>query len=569
MKLIKMFLLISILALSLNGFGQKQEKSFFDGYLKNEPKEYIPEKAYTVKYATSEWFKEKIKEHSIDLELKGFTKGNGYSIIIVSDDPELVSDVIEDKNLQTGTTTYKGVVKATSNHMIKIVTEDNELAYEFTITPKLFLARSEALGVKATKAEALEQNKEIIEKKSDYLKKVYVKELLNEYQEALDSYFGKYNKPVKYRIYKIKPKKFNYDDYNSATDKFISAVSSEIINKEEISAAIAIWEKCKEEYQPGKKTRICDVNIDALHLNLAQAYLAKEDYENAKLNMDKCISIKGNSGTETMVNQFFAMQLDHFENYPISRKNFSPKSMLNKNTIRNRNLFFNLILSYRLTETHREIRILQDYYPVNTSSLREVNALHYLDDYIQEKLIIKYNDSGAPISTNYKLLENKEVTKDYYFVFNYNEDKITSVDLNGRLKYEIKYDGDFISEIHYNPGRSQGMIYVFDYSDPEKININVSYIMDGVEKESTSRNYVILTEEGYLKRYLLDVYSSKDQVYDKKGNLIGMKGENESTGVEYTINFISEFDDRGLVIKRKLNETDEYYIERRYTYLFE
>jgi hypothetical protein len=544
--------------------GQKTDNISFEGYFKNNPKQYLPEKPYTVKYTVSEWFKEQMKEKEVKLELKGYEEGTGYTVIFMADDPELKAEVKESFNMTTKKNEYKAIVKAESNAKVIILNEKNEKAYEINFVPKLQMAISEGLGVKATKAEAEAQNKEMISKKKDYLKKMYVKEVVNAYQDTLDAYFGKYNKQEKFRMALIKPKDFTYDDFNGAVEKFKVAVSTPEINMADVESTIEILEKCKLEYQPGKKTRICDVNIDELYLNLVQAYMVKGDYENAKINWEKSSEIKGNRTAEGYVARFYNEQVSNLNNYPVSKANYAPVPTISESAIKSNKLFFNLFFDFYLTQVLRQTSLIIDYIPIYTPDLKRMEANQTYSDYIQEKLIVNYNYLGVPLSAAYSKTEEDEKPRNYQFDFKYDNNKIISVTQNNIPKFNLAYNGDTLKSVNIRMNQTTNYIYNMDYSNPERTEIKLQVEKDGKKSDSHSRYYVKLNKDGSIKGYYLDSYVLKEKLYDANGNWIGVKGTNESTGEDYEVNFTIETDEKGNITKRSYNKSLQ--VERKLIY---
>jgi len=562
MKKLKYLILLAFCLFNLFIYGQKPDNISFEGYLKNNPKCYLPEKPYTIKYAVSDWFKEQMNEKEVKLELKGYEEGNGYTFIFTADDPELKAEVKESFNMTTQKKEYKAIVKAESNPKIIILNEKNERAYEISFTPELQMAKSEGLGVKATEAEADAQNKDIISKKSDYLKKMYVKEVINAYQDTLDAYFGKYNKQEKFRMALIKPKSFNYDDFNGAVEKFKVAVSTPEINVADVESSIEILEKCAQEYQPGKKTRICDLNIDELYLNLVQAYMVIGDYENAKVNWEKCNEIKGNRTAEGYVMRFYTQQLENINNYPVSKANYNPTPLVSENVKRSNQLFFNLFFNYYLSQAHGNLSIIMDYVPVYISNLKSLEAIYKGDD-IEVKIAAEYN-SEVPTTLKYNKTEEGERPKNYNFNFHYDNYKIISVIQNDNKKFEMSYEGDILKQVQIRLNQQYQYIYNLNYDNPEKVEIKLQVVNNGVSKDSHYNYYVKLNNDGTVNGYFLDTYHLKENVYDTNKNWIGIKGTNENTGQNFEYNFTIETDENGNFIKKIIDKDN--IVERKLIY---
>jgi len=566
MKRFYFFTLIILLSISIFTHAQKPEKINFEGYIKNQPRLYLPNEPYSVKYDISDWFKDRINNDSLKLELKGYSEGSGYTIIFISDDPELAKEAVEQREMGTNKIIYKALVEARSNAKVQVITKDNEIAYEFSIKPNLFHANEEGLGTKPTKEEALTDCDAIAKRNGDKMKKAFVREVVREYQDTLDALFGKFNKKEKFQIFTVKPKDFNYDDYNGAAAKFQTACSTPEINTTELATAIELWEKCVLEYAPGKKTRISDVNIDELYLNLTQAYLVKEDYNNAKKYWNKCTEYKGNRMIEGVVQKFYDQQLEHVAYYPVSEKNYAPTPVMTSTMLKNRSLVFNFIFGFYLSEM-KGIRIIQDYFPLAIQSLTQMESTYSYGDDLIEKFDIDYQDNGTPYNVKYTLTvtDEKVTKKNYEYNFLYKNRQPILITQNGKEKFKMVYDGDVLKEIFIKRSEEKNTTFIFNYAENGRINITAHFKEGDKTFDSTQKYYVNLDENGCVISYFIDVYSAKKLVYDNNLNWIGMNAVNESTGNEYTIDFQLELDKYGHFINKNLN--NDFKIERKYKYI--
>ncbi|RLD65533.1 MAG: hypothetical protein DRI84_06645 [Bacteroidetes bacterium] len=98
-------------------------------------------------------------------------------------------------------------------------------------------------------------------------------------------------------IFRVEPKKHNYDDYQKAFE-FVAAGYSLLLSDntaaiEQINNAIQIWEKAMLESDPSnKKARInSDITIITL-LDLAEAYFWVNDFSNSDRCLNKIIGLK-------------------------------------------------------------------------------------------------------------------------------------------------------------------------------------------------------------------------------------------------------------------------------------
>jgi len=115
-------------------------------------------------------------------------------------------------------------------------------------------------------------------------------------------YNNKFGYPVKSKrmfIYKIKPKKFNYDDFEEAYNiaKQAAQIIADDMNATEecmkaYAPAIQIWENAlKESDITKKKTRVNKNVTCACYYNLGTAYLLCQDYDKAIENFTKLTEI--------------------------------------------------------------------------------------------------------------------------------------------------------------------------------------------------------------------------------------------------------------------------------------
>ncbi|MDX9696857.1 MAG: hypothetical protein RBT49_13790 [Bacteroidales bacterium] len=582
MKRLHFLPLVILLFVTLFAHAQKPERINFDGYIRNQPRLYLPNDPYSVKYDISDWFRDQMNKDSLKLDLKGFAEGNGYTITFISDDLIVAKDAKEEREMGTNKIIYKALVEARSYTKVQIITKDNEIAYEISIKPNLFHAKEEGLGTKPTKEEALKDAEAIAKRNGDKIKRAYVREIIREYQDTLDAFFGKFNRKQKFPIFTIKPKDFNYDDFNGAAAKFQAACATSEINTTEISEAIEMWEKCALEYMPGKKTRISDVNIDELYLNLTQAYLVKEDYENAKKYWDKCTEFKGNRMVEGIVQKFYDQQLEHIAYYPVSEKNYAPKpivaevftgEIIDKAAIqefrkaRSRALIFDLFIGYYLTDLHGEINMIQNYFPTNISNLKYMDANHYINKSIEEVLSLSYKN-GKPNEGTFILYEDKKTIETQLLRFLYDGDQFVSLLEDGIGVINIVWNGDNVKEIHFVKNRENKTIYKMFYKSETELKIVATIIKSNNSKPNNFLYYATFNEKGNLASYSLGFYDVKKLLYDDQGiwNGISDAKEDGTTSTKFTLNFNISTDNYGNLIN--LHTPDRNYIvSRSYKYI--
>lgn len=104
-------------------------------------------------------------------------------------------------------------------------------------------------------------------------------------------------------IYRVDAKKFTYDDYQSAFENAVSALSVLSSDKksatEKLQISIDLWEKALKEFDPNnKKARIDEDIAIATRMNLSEAYIWLNDFVNADLQLTKIMGLKPSNRQE-------------------------------------------------------------------------------------------------------------------------------------------------------------------------------------------------------------------------------------------------------------------------------
>lgn len=104
-------------------------------------------------------------------------------------------------------------------------------------------------------------------------------------------------------IYRVDPKKYTYDDYQTAFENAVAALSVLTSDyksaTEKLKTSIDLWEKALKEFDPNnKKARIDDDIAIATRMNLSEAYIWQNDFVNADLQLTKIMGLNPSNRQE-------------------------------------------------------------------------------------------------------------------------------------------------------------------------------------------------------------------------------------------------------------------------------
>lgn len=121
-------------------------------------------------------------------------------------------------------------------------------------------------------------------------------------------------------LYTIKPKKFEYPEYQSAFEKAMSFYNTLKYPDQDLSAsmreAIALWEQALTEYVPNdSKARIDEDVVRATYYNLAEAYLWLNDFDKANQYLTKLFAFKLKDSEKKGIDSFKDFINDQKERY--------------------------------------------------------------------------------------------------------------------------------------------------------------------------------------------------------------------------------------------------------------
>lgn len=116
---------------------------------------------------------------------------------------------------------------------------------------------------------------------------------VNELNKKLDEVFCTLQKTIQMRAIKIKEKKYEYPEFNAATDALKEACSAP--NEANLKAAIAAWEVDLEESDPDNRKARVDKNVTgAAYYDIALAYFALGEYAKSEEAFNKATEFDKN-----------------------------------------------------------------------------------------------------------------------------------------------------------------------------------------------------------------------------------------------------------------------------------
>ncbi len=121
-------------------------------------------------------------------------------------------------------------------------------------------------------------------------------------------------------IHTIKPKKFEYPEYQSAFEKAMSFYNTLKYTDQDLSAsmkeAITLWERALTEYVPNdSKARIDEDVVRATYYNLVEAYLWLNDFDKANMYLTKLFAFKLKDNEKAAIDAYKDFINDQKERY--------------------------------------------------------------------------------------------------------------------------------------------------------------------------------------------------------------------------------------------------------------
>ena len=136
----------------------------------------------------------------------------------------------------------------------------------------------------------------------------------------LNSKYGFATATRKSVIYTIKPKKFEYPEYQTAFEKAMSFYNTIKYPEQDLSAsmkeAIALWENAISQYVPNdNKARINEDVVRATYYNLVEGYLWVKDFDKANSYLNKLFAFKLKDSEKSDIDAYKVFINDQKERY--------------------------------------------------------------------------------------------------------------------------------------------------------------------------------------------------------------------------------------------------------------
>ncbi len=563
----KFYCLLMASALSISLYAQKPDKNKYDGYYPNIPIYQLSDIGYQFSQNSPEFVSNILEKDTLSLSLKGFEEGKGLSIVFYSSEPTIKASVEKEtkKVNDQSVTSYYSLITAKSESRVLILNEHGLPIEAITATPNMKWVNTKGFS-KGSYDEAKKDLESRKKRESNSVRTKYVRALIKAYQAELDSRYGIFARKSTMRVFSIKAKKFNYDDFNAAISSFIEATSSENVNSEAsqiiIKESIAVWEKYASEYQPGKKTKVCDVNMDEINFNLAMGYLAMGKGEKLKDHWNKCLEIKGNMTAEGYAKYYLPQMIENHEQYLAKKdKPREPINLTSKEQQYNDMILLKTLLNFYLTEKHGNLGVISEYFPAQRQYLSSSKTVKAYDEGTKETITQNYTAYGKIESMIYTVEGGMNDDKTRRYSFKYNKGHVSEVVLNGNLRlFSIKYANGLISEIKHHYSNNRSVTYKFSEAETGKTEIRL-VVADGEKVQESRRiNWVKYDENYNVTSVYISPYLNKELKYDQYGNIIEMTAVNLADNT-FTMPLTVEVDNKGNAAKiesKGLNVTSTY-----------
>lgn len=238
-------------------------------------------------------------------EIKGYFNLQGFSQIHVKENADFVVEVTvypltfdspksktnTSKSTKDGVTTTKYSYSYSGNYHYKFTL--NAYSKDGISFYRDEYAGSSSLSASGYKSASAAREKYYSNKAN--ASRTFVNSGVKNLSNRMANIFCYLNKKQQVKMMMIKPKKYDYDNFNTAVENLKKAITMQAMNKTVtneslvlIQEAIGFWQADLKESDPEtKKARVNKHVTAAAYFNIGIAYFVMEDYENAAINLEK------------------------------------------------------------------------------------------------------------------------------------------------------------------------------------------------------------------------------------------------------------------------------------------
>jgi len=565
--------IVFLFSLAKISVAQNPKRIKYKGYYKNIPVFDIHSLDYKYYGKYGNYVEDIISKDSLTLYLKGFDKGDDVTIVFSCSEPVIgtYTEKVDRLNKDVAPE-YYGVITAEASSRVLFLDKDGEPFYSLVAEPDRRKFEYKGFS-KSSPSEAEEQLQGMFNFRAALVKKGYVKQLVDAYQRELDDLLGKFAKENEFYIHTIDSKKFDYTEFNEASNDFIQATSSPNIdtdeNREIILNSIDVWKKNLEEYSPGKKTRICDRNFDQIQFNITMGYLALGDGDKYSEFWQKCLDTRGMHTAETHARRYMPTLVANYKASVENKGKGLESELISENDKMESMIIVKGFVNSYLSTMFGNLFYVNDYFPANSDFvLSGKTAINSFDDEtgnVTENLQYNYASFGKLGSLNYTTSGHPKGDKKYKLTFEYDRDtdKLSEITSNGKTLFTFKYGGDNgeLSHIVYPRPNNETFVFRIDKVDEENIRFENIRVSGGETKLVTYNNWIEHTKDYKVTRLLLNGNGMFNIKRDSAGSIVEFQAVDPADN-SITIPLEIETDYMGNAIKTKsrFSETESEFL---------
>ncbi|MFA8435622.1 MAG: hypothetical protein ACEPOZ_13970 [Marinifilaceae bacterium] len=565
----RILLLAVLIAFLFSASGQKPTKIKYKGYFKNIPTYRLDGLSYRFQYRVGEIFKAAMAYRDIKLELKGIEQGDDLTFLLISSEPEIkewVETIVREVNDEEKET-FVANMEVSADSKLLVMDSKGNVLHIVEVEPDLSYINYHGIE-RPTYVMALRDKDNAHCERGSRMRDRYVKALFDAYQKELDNLFGAYTHEETLRVFTLKGKKYDYSDFNEATLAFQKATQTPQVGSDEnrkiILDAISVWKSYEDEYEEGKKSKVSDVNIDAIDYNLMMGYLALGEGSNLEDYWDECLYIEGNTIAETYAKRYVPQMITNYRNSGRNEEASLKPIELNSDRKKfNDMIIMKAFLNTYLTSINENMRVMLDYFPAQNACISRGSSKRIHDDGTKETFSYDYNLFGKIQTLTYAITGGISDDRNIKLTFEYNENGISRVIINERwVLFAFKYENGYVSKVirHYS-GQYAEEITLKELTEG-KIDLTV-FLYEERQNEKVNSFSIKYNKDFQIMSLTLDDFHTGGMKYDEFGNWIEISGvTSENPGLKFPV--ANETDAKGNAIRTKM---EGFVMESQYDYL--